>query len=271
MTSSATRSPALDPETTDADHRASTTTPDGQVQQLLERGDVAGALRHVMLCFGDSVYRFCCGVLGDSVLAQDVHQQVFMEALRDLPQFQYRSTVRTWIFGIARHRLLDAARARRRSAARIATSAIEDELADEPDPGPAPDESIDATRLQAALADSLRALREPVRVAVVLRFQQGLTFEEIAGVCGDRPGTHHARVTRALRQLRADIESRLQDQPVPANFAASRRARRRASISPRLDRLSNIGEDVAVGVERHASPLRSQGETNAERGFEDWP
>lgn len=184
---------------------------DREVQRLLSRGDAGGALRHIMQCYGDSVYQFCCTMLGDRVLAEDVQQQTFFEAFRDLPRFQGRSSLRSWIFGIARHRAYDAVKARRRSQARISPEDVSDQLADEPDPRPQPDESVDATRLQAALVASLDDLREPVRKAVVLRYHEGFTFEQIAKECGDTPGTHHARVMRALRRLRAGIESRIQD------------------------------------------------------------
>ncbi len=74
---------------------------DCEVQQMLARGDTAGALRHVMQCYGDSVYQFCCNLLGDRVLAEDVHQQTFLEAFQNLPRFRQRSSVRSWLFGIA--------------------------------------------------------------------------------------------------------------------------------------------------------------------------
>lgn len=183
-------------------------TLDRRIRGLVERGDVTRALCQVFECYGSSVHRFCCMALADTALADDVQQQIFMEVFRDLPRFEYRSSVRSWLFSIARHRVGDAVKTRRRAQARISPS-DSDELPDAPDPRPSADESIDATRLRAALHASLHDLREPVRTAVVLRYQLGYTFEQIAQVCGDTPGTHHARVTRALRRLREGIESRI--------------------------------------------------------------
>jgi RNA polymerase sigma-70 factor, ECF subfamily len=184
-------------------------TSDDDVYQRLEHRDIAGAVHLVILRYGPSVYNFCRLALRDTVLAEDVHQQVFLDVFRDIPMFQARSTIRTWLFGIARHRILDAAKKRRRARARISPTELSDQLADEPDPGPSPAESVDATRLQEALEASLGDLSERARISVLLRYLQGLTFEEIAQVCGETPGTHHARVTRALRRLREGIESRI--------------------------------------------------------------
>ena len=127
--------------------------------------------------------------------------------------------MRTWLFSIARHRVLvlDAAKARRRTQGHIA----EAELADAPDPRPSPAESIDDLRLRAALAAGLGELGEHVRTAVLLGYQQGFTFEEMAEVCCEKSDTLHARVTRALPLLRAGIESRMGGLSPPVSAGTS--------------------------------------------------
>jgi len=165
---------------------------------LVDRGDTRAALHGLMLRHGRAVYRYCRIALGDPVLAEDIHQQVFIAAFRDLPGFGRRSTLRTWLFGIARHRVLDAAKHRRRSRAGLdADAGVSLE-----DPRPAAGDRLDDAQLQAALASHLAALEEPVRTAVLLRYQQGLTYEEMAEICGERAGTLQARVSRAVRRLR---------------------------------------------------------------------
>jgi RNA polymerase sigma-70 factor (ECF subfamily) len=89
--------------------------PDRDVRGLVGAGDVRGALHHLMRRHGAAVYRYCREALRDGALADDVHQQVFIEAFRDLPRFEGRSTVRAWLLAIARNRVLDAVRARSRA------------------------------------------------------------------------------------------------------------------------------------------------------------
>lgn len=175
--------------------------PDADVLALVGR-DTRGALQRLMRRHGRAVYRYCRTALGDAVLADDIHQQVFIEAFRDLPGFAGRSTLRTWLFGIARHRVLDAAKRRRRARAYLDAASS----ADLPDPRPSPGEGLDDAQLQAALVDCLAALDEPIRAAVLLRYQQGLTYEEMAEICGEKAGTLQARVSRALRKLRDRLE-----------------------------------------------------------------
>ena len=178
--------------------------PDADVLALVGR-DTRGALQRLMRRHGRAVYRYCRTALGDAVLADDIHQQVFIEAFRDLPGFAGRSTLRTWLFGIARHRVLDAAKRRRRARAHLDAASS----ADLPDPRPSPGEGLDDAQLQAALVDCLAALDEPIRAAVLLRYQQGLTYEEMAEISGEKAGTLQARVSRALRKLRDRLEGQL--------------------------------------------------------------
>jgi len=186
--------------------------PDADIVRLIPRarnGDLSAPLSLLMRRHGTAVYRFCREELHDATLADDVHQHIFIEAHRDLRRFGGRSTLRTWLFGIARHRVLDAAKSRRRAEAHIE----DDDAADAPDPGPPPSEQLDEARLHHALVACLAELGEHVRAALLLRYQQGFTFEDMAEVCCEKPGTLQARVMRALPLLRACIEGRTKGTP----------------------------------------------------------
>lgn len=181
------------------------TDPDDDALDLVRKGDVTGALERLMQRHGAAVYRYCRVALNDAVLADDAQQQIFLEAFRDLPKFARRSTVRTWLLGIARHRVLDAVKQRRRTQAHVEA----DTAAGVPDPRASPGEVLDDARLLAALAACVAELDEPVRTAILLRYPLGLSYEEMAVICDEQPGTLQARVSRALRHLRDRIEARI--------------------------------------------------------------
>ena len=172
--------------------------------QLVAHGDMTGALRRLMQRHGGAVYRYCREELRDATLADDVHQQVFIQAFRDLGRFSRRSTLKTWLFAIARHRVLDAAKSRRRAQAHVES----DDATAVADPRPPAGERIDDVRLCEALVQCMERLPAHVRTALLLRFQQGFTFEDMAEMCGEKPGTLQAQVTRALPVLRDCIEHR---------------------------------------------------------------
>jgi RNA polymerase sigma-70 factor (ECF subfamily) len=177
--------------------------PDADVARLIAAGDLEGALRLLMQRHGDAVYRFVRNALRDEARADDVHQRIFIEAYRDLPRFAGRSSLRTWLFAIARYRVIDAAKVRVREEGRLG----EGDGADAPDPRPSPGEQIDDVRLRAALARCLDKLGEHIRTAVLLRYQQGFSFEEMADTMREKAGTLQARVSRALPVLRECIEA----------------------------------------------------------------
>ena len=173
---------------------------------------------------GLAIYQYCREALRDATLAEDVHQQTFIAAFRDLERFAGRSTLRVRLFGIARHRVLDAAKRRRRAKHDIDDS----HATDLPDHHASPADALDEMRLQQALVASLGELDVRVLTAVLLRYQQGFTFEEMANICGEKPGTLNARVARALPHLRLCIERRTE----PPKPTAGSRDRMRGE--PRL-------------------------------------
>lgn len=177
--------------------------PDADVIHLVQCGEKREALRRLMQRHGVAVYRYVRSVLHDRALAEDIHQMIFIQAYRNLDLFSGRSTLRTWLFALARHRTFDALRRRRNSQHRLDEARLETL----PDPCPSAGEWIDDQRLHQALIVCLDRLPELTRTALLLRYQQGFTFEDMAEICGEKPGTMQARVARALPRLRVEIEN----------------------------------------------------------------
>ena len=185
------------------------------VTQALARGDLATALTRLMHEHGLSIHRFCVSMLGQPSLADDVHQAVFVQAYEGLLDFRGDGSTqawRAWLFGIARHRCLDAARARKRwnwrfiltgdtraSAAAVADGAQAHHFV----AGiPEVEHTTESDPRSSALRDCLRTLAPHVRVAVLMRYEQGLSYDEIAQMSRERAPAIQARVARALPLLR---------------------------------------------------------------------
>jgi RNA polymerase sigma-70 factor (ECF subfamily) len=173
----------------------------------LDRSDPRGALIVLMRAYGDAVLGHCIRVLRDRALAEDIRQQTFLEAFRDLPRFQRRSTLRCWVLGIASHRCLDAIKARRRRDARI-DSGEEEAVVAAADESPDPAHHVDRERTNRILEGCLDALSEEVRMTVLMKFQLDLSYEEMSPMVNQRPGTLQARVARALPALRRCLETK---------------------------------------------------------------
>jgi RNA polymerase sigma-70 factor (ECF subfamily) len=178
--------------------------PDTDIRNLLKEDKRHEALKLLMKRYGRTVYHFCRGMVGDHVRANDIHQKVFIDAYRDLPTFAGRSLLKTWLLAIARNRSLDDIRKHNRDEARIDHEA----RIEMTDSGPSPGDRLDDARLRTALVECVAQLREDIRAAVLMHYQQGLTFEQIGEISGEKPGTVQARVSRAVAGLRSCIENR---------------------------------------------------------------
>jgi len=162
--------------------------------------DRRATIAELMRVHGDAVLGFCMRVVRDHALADDVVQQVFLEAYRDMDQFEGRSPPRAWLLGIASHRCLDAIKTQQRRSKLIENN--EQAVADFEDPGPGPIDHVDRAQVIAALEECLKRLSPDVRATVLLRFQTGATYEELAARLAATADTLQVRVARALPVLR---------------------------------------------------------------------
>ncbi|MEM9755543.1 MAG: RNA polymerase sigma factor [Pseudomonadota bacterium] len=141
-----------------------------------------------------SVFRFLHARLNDSFEAADLLHDVFMEVWRGAGRFEGRSKVRTWVFGIAYRKLVDAGRKRARLTP----------MADVPEPDEtAPDGAAALARAEEAahVRTCLGTLSDDHRTAIDLAFYEDMTYREIAAVLGVAEGTVKTRIFHAKRLL----------------------------------------------------------------------
>ncbi len=179
--------------------------PEEKAGLAMRRGSPTQALTELMEGYGDAIYRHCHQVMGDADSAADVQQTVFVQAYRDLERFDGRSSYRTWLYSIARHRCLDALKMRRRRRKRFILSGARPSM-QVADPQNRADQDLDAEAARKHIDQALQMLKPEVRIAVLLRYREEMSFEEMALVCGERSATLQARVSRALPKLRKMLE-----------------------------------------------------------------
>jgi RNA polymerase sigma-70 factor (ECF subfamily) len=179
---------------------------DDEIEAARARSDDRRALTLLMARYGDGVFRFAMAMTRDHNLADEIRQQVFVEAYRDLGNLAARSSLQGWVFGIARNRCLDAIHARNRWNTRYKNDPRE---RDPEQDDCTPDHDLDRSRLARILVACLAQLAPAAREAVVLRFQQELSYDEAAAITGEAPGTLRKRVARALPVLRKCVAHHL--------------------------------------------------------------
>jgi RNA polymerase sigma factor (sigma-70 family) len=145
-------------------------------------------------CFGWALA--CCRYRRED--AEDVLQDVYMGVLDNGLRFNGRSSLRTWIFGVIRHK----ARARlRRDRLRALLGVAHVSRIDIPAPAPSPDESALASERSQRTRRALALLPRRQSEVLMLVFYHELTIEEAAGVMGVSIGTARVHYDRGKKRL----------------------------------------------------------------------
>jgi len=150
-----------------------------------------------------AIYRYVYYRVRDDAEAEDLTSDVFTRALKAMPRYEPRQAFLAWLYRIARNAVIDRARKGNRQVS------FEDAL-EHPgvDKIVEPDFEILAHSDSATLRDALAKLTPLQREVVVLRFLEGYSTLEIAGMVGKREGTVRGIQFRAIGALRQLIPSR---------------------------------------------------------------
>jgi RNA polymerase sigma-70 factor (ECF subfamily) len=144
---------------------------------------------------------------GDRALAEELAQDTFVKAYRNLAAFDTTRRLSSWLFRIAHNTALDALRrSRPRMVSLDATSEDGVETAEVP-PAPPQADPVERRALGQAIEAALRTLRPEFRAAITLRYDENLSFAEIGHVLGVPEATARSHVHRARKELARVLES----------------------------------------------------------------
>lgn len=182
------------------------------VESLAE--DLDGTFERLVRTFQDRLYSFAYRLCGSREDAEEVAQDAFVRAYRALktyPAGRIRAlALQAWLYRIT----LNVARNRfRRKRARLVS--IENGGSDgraarrawdsSGDPGPRPDSRLEESQRRANIASLVATLPERYRSALILRYVEGLSLEEVAAILKQPLGTAKSNVHRAVNLLRGAI------------------------------------------------------------------
>jgi len=173
------------------------TAPDTCEYELIQacrRGE-PDAFRALFEAHKDKVYSIALRFTGDRSLAMDVAQDTFLKLFSSLGEFRGDSAFSTWVYRLVVNACLD----HKRRSWRLAPLAGELIAVLR-----APGNSLDAL-LHSEMRDRVRAavetLSPDMRMVVVLRYTEGLSYDQIAEVMGCSAGTVASRLNRAHKAL----------------------------------------------------------------------
>jgi RNA polymerase sigma-70 factor (ECF subfamily) len=141
------------------------------------------------------VYGYLYRMTGNRELSEDLVQDVFLRILKYRESYQPKTSFTAWMYGIARHALIDVMRKRRPEAA------WDDAKADRPTSDQPADEQLRAQQEVEILQRALASLPADKREVLVLSRYQELRYEEIGRILGCEPNAVKQRVFRAVKAL----------------------------------------------------------------------
>ena len=156
-----------------------------------------------------AVFRLAHRMTGSAQDAEDVVQETFLKAYRQLGRFESRANFGTWLHRIAVNCAIDLIRSRRHRETGHEASDLEllGAGADAQDPGGlSPERLMLSTEVQDRVQAAMGALSAMERAAFTLRHFEGRTIEEIGDTLGLKANAAKHSIFRAVRKMRLALE-----------------------------------------------------------------
>lgn len=159
-------------------------------------GGDRGAFEKLYYAYERRIYRYLYSLVRTTEAAEELTNDVMVEAWKASPGFRAQSKPSAWLFGIAHHKAMDALRRRRPSVVELhALSAVADSQE-------SPEDSAVRQSVRRSVADALQSLSAEHRAVVELTFNHGYSYQEIARIVGCPLNTVKTRMFYAKKQLR---------------------------------------------------------------------
>ena len=167
---------------------------------LVKKGDKK-AYEVLVLQYQDrlvfSVYKF----LKDYELAQDIAQEAFVKAFKNIEKFRGDSSFYTWIYRIAINTAKNLLSSKARSSEVYDDEIMELKLSESAVTTENPENILEAEELRSKMMDAIQNLPDDIRTTLSLREFDGLSYEEIAKVQNCPIGTVRSRIHKGREIL----------------------------------------------------------------------
>ncbi len=192
------------------------TDQDGLLVQRCQANDLS-AFDEIVARYQNRIYHFVRRMVGNDTVAEDITQDVFLKAFRNISAFRQESSLQTWLFRIASNLCRDNYRRKQRETAWFSfwrKSPNDDESSEEielPDVSHAPERNYMQAELGDMIQNAIQQLSPVLREAIILHEIEEMPYEEVAQTLGVPLGTVKSRIFHGRSRLRKVLETYLQD------------------------------------------------------------
>ncbi len=153
------------------------------------------------------LFRYLLYITGNKERSEDFFQETWIRVLERGHQYDGKSKFEAWLFSIARHLVIDWQRTKKPQSLDTLTDPEQEhplQLVDETDPSPL--RQVLSQETEENVQASLQRIPAIYREVLVLRFQEELQIEEMAGVLSVPLSTVKSRLYRGLEALRGALQ-----------------------------------------------------------------
>jgi RNA polymerase sigma-70 factor (ECF subfamily) len=168
---------------------------DKELVEGCQRGE-PDALRALFERHKDKVYSIALRYSGDRTVAMDIAQDAFLKLFSGIHSFRGDSSFDAWLYRIVVNSCFDQKRRARRLIPLV--DGLLDALRA---PGASALEEVLRSELSGRVRSAVEGLPPEQRIVIVLRYTQGLSYDEIAEILGCSAGTVASRLNRAHKIL----------------------------------------------------------------------
>jgi RNA polymerase sigma-70 factor (ECF subfamily) len=157
-----------------------------------------------------SIFGIACRVTGNEQDAEEVVQETFLRAYKNLSRFEQRANFGTWLYRIAMNCALDHKEMRDRKH-----PAYGAQISEDPEPGeneiqvastdPGQEQLIFGAQVKKRIGEAMLLLSKTERAAFVMRHLEGRSIEEISGVLGIKTNAAKNCIFRAVQKMRQEL------------------------------------------------------------------
>jgi RNA polymerase sigma-70 factor (ECF subfamily) len=193
--------------------------PDGASEERLieacRQGD-RDAFRQLFEAHKDRAWTIALHFIGDEAAARDITQQVFLKLFSTIGQFRGEAGFSTWLYRLVVNACLDEQRRRRRF---LSFDFFGGDKAEDGDGGmnamdwqqakqfeqsgqKSPQEDrYSQLEISASVKTAVKQLKPKLRIAILLKYFEGMSYDEMASVLGCSTGTVASRLNRGHKEL----------------------------------------------------------------------
>ncbi|HVF22266.1 MAG TPA: sigma-70 family RNA polymerase sigma factor [Pyrinomonadaceae bacterium] len=169
---------------------------DGNVIEACQQGD-RDAFQLLFETYKDKVFSIAVyAVGGDRSVADDVTQQIFLKLFTAIRQFRGDSEFTTWLYRLVVNACIDERRRRKRWLPWGETVAMKNTGERKPQ-----EKQFARLEVAEAVREAIAELKPKFRLPILLKYIEGLSYEEIASVMNCSKGTVASRLNRGHSQL----------------------------------------------------------------------